>query len=310
MPIDETFSTVNFPCGATISTPTEKPSERFYVIRSGKVYISSTSKALFEGREHLEHGDFFSVASTLAHRPSNITAVAETDVTLTEVSKDRFADLIDKNLPLSTKILKYLSARLRILNEELIYGKVELPHDPDLSHLYNFAVYFMKRNLFRSAYCAFYQYLNYCPSGANAKKAEKYVDKLASYAVGIKFDFDDRDITRTYPIDSAIFFEGEPSNGMFIIRKGSIKIIKIVGDKEVTLAVLKSGDIMGEMGLIDSKPRSATAIACEDCEIMYIANTAYLPILKDGVSITEKICVTLSKRICAMQDRLNGVKLS
>ncbi|MDR0663046.1 MAG: cyclic nucleotide-binding domain-containing protein [Spirochaetaceae bacterium] len=310
MPIDETFSIVNFPRGATISTPTGMPSERFYVIRSGKVRVSSTSKILFEGRERLEQGDFFSVAATLARRPSSITAVAETDVTLMEVSKVNFAVLIDKNLPVSTKILKYLSARLRILNEELIYGKIEANHEPDLSHLYNFAIYFLKRNIFRSAYCAFYQYLKYCPDGSHTKKAKEYVDKLASYALGIRFDFDDRDITRAYPIDSAIFFEGEPSTGMFIIRKGSIKIIKIVDDKEVTLAVLKSGDIMGEMGLIDSKPRSATAIACEDCEIMSIANTAYLPILKDGVSITEKICVTLSKRICAMQDRLNGVKLS
>jgi CRP-like cAMP-binding protein len=310
MLINETFSIVNFPRGATISTPTGKPSERFYVIRSGKVRISSTSKVLFDGRERLEHGDFFSVTSTLAHRPSSITTIAETDVTLMEVSKDRFADLIDKNLPLSTKILKYLSARLRLLNEELIYGKIETEREPDLSRLYNFAVYYLKRNIFRSAYCAFYQYLKYCPDGAHTKRAKEYVDKLVSYGVGIKFDFDDRDITRVYPIDSAIFFEGEPSSGMFIIRKGSIKIIKIIDDKEVTLAILKSGDIMGEMGLIDSRPRSATAIACEDSEIMCIANTAYLPILKDGVSITEKICVTLSKRICVMQDRLNGAKLS
>jgi CRP-like cAMP-binding protein len=136
MLVDEAFSLVNFPQGTTIFTPTGKPSERFYVIRSGKVRISGKPDiVLFEGKERLERGDFFSVASTLAHRPSGITAVAETDVTLMEVTKDRFADLIDKNLSLSTKILKYLSGRLRILNGELIYGDVHANPAPELSRL-------------------------------------------------------------------------------------------------------------------------------------------------------------------------------
>jgi CRP-like cAMP-binding protein len=305
MPVEQSFSIVNFSRGATILKPDDRPNECFYVIRSGKVRVSnmSTRDAANNG-ECLGSGDFFSIVSTLAQRPAIVTAVAETDVSLTAVTKDNFSAFIEENMPICTKILKYLSARLRALNEELTYGKKQASPGADLASLYNFGKYYLTQNLFRSAYCAFYQYLKYCPKGENTETARKYVHKFTSYAHGIKFNYNEKDIIRKYPMDSAVFFEYEPSDGMYIIRKGAIKITKITDEKEVVLAVLKPGDIFGEMGLIDSQPRSATAIAYSDCEIMAIARTAYLPILKDGTSITEKICVTLAERICVMQDKI------
>jgi CRP-like cAMP-binding protein len=305
MPVEQPFPAVIFSQGTTIVKPDGRPSECFYVIRSGKVRVSSTPKRVqISDEECLESGDFFSVVSTLAQKPNILTAVAETDVTLTAISKDSFAAFIEGNLPVCTKILKHLSSRLRLLNEELTYGEKQASPTEDLALLYDFGKYYLSQNLFRSAYCAFYQYLKYCPEGESAETAKKYLRKFASYAYCIKFNYSEKDIIRKYPIDSAVFFECEPSDGMYVIRNGAIKITRITDDKEVVLAVLKPGDILGEMGLIDSKPRSATAIAYTDCEIMAIARTAYLPILKDGANITDKICVTLSQRICDMHDRV------
>jgi CRP-like cAMP-binding protein len=305
MPVEQSFPTVNFSQDTIILKPDGKLSKCFYVIRSGKVRVSSTPKRVQAGDEEcLASGDFFSVISTLAQKPNILTVVAETDVTLIAVSKDSFAAFIEGNLPFCTKILKYLSSRLRLLNEELAYGKKQVSPAADLARLYDFGKYYLSQNLFRSAYCAFYQYQKYCPESKNVEAIKKCLRKFASYAYGIKFNYSEKDIIRGYPIDSVIFFEYEPSDGMYVIRSGAIKITKITADKEVVLAVLKPGDILGEMGLIDSKPRSATAIAYTDCEIMAIARTAYLPILKDGANITHKICITLSQRICDMHDRI------
>jgi CRP-like cAMP-binding protein len=305
MPIERSFPILNFLQGTTILEPGEKPNECFYVVCSGRVRVSNTMEyAPGGGAGCLECGDFFSVVSTLAQKPGLITAVAETDVTLTSVTKDKFTEFVEGNLSVCTKILKYLSAQLRLLNEELAYGKKHVSPKVDLKSLYDFGKYYLSQNLFRSAYCAFHQYLKYCPNGENVENARKYLCKFVSYAYGIEFNYYEKDIIRKYPIDSVVFFEYEPSDGMFVIRNGAIKITKITDDKEVVLAVLKPGDILGEMGLIDLQPRSATAIAYTDCEIMAIARTAYLPILKEGASIIDKICVTLSKRICNMYDRI------
>jgi CRP-like cAMP-binding protein len=293
------FPLLSFPKGSTITQPNNSPSKRFYVIQSGIVQIYGLESGANKKKTSLGSGDFFSVESALTRGPERITAIAETDVAVIAVSRETLSAFIKENLPVSTKILKHLSKQLMHINEKFLANK----RDHDLSRLYDFGKFYLKHNLFRTAYCAFHKYLKYCPTGENSENARRYIDKLTSYSNGLRFDYHDREITRMYPVDSVIFFELEPSHGMYVIRSGSIKITKIVDDKEIILAVLKAGDIVGHMGLIDIKPRSATAIACEDCELIAIAHTAYLPILKDGASILARIFITLAERIASIHRR-------
>jgi CRP-like cAMP-binding protein len=56
--------------------------------------------------------------------------------------------------------------------------------------------------------------------------------------------------------------EGEPARSMFVVFEGEVEISKRgKGGAEYKLAVLKRGDCVGEMSLIDIQPRSATACA-------------------------------------------------
>src|SRR5690349_20624586 len=56
--------------------------------------------------------------------------------------------------------------------------------------------------------------------------------------------------------------EGEPARSMFVVFEGEVEITKCgKGGAEYQLAVLKPGDCVGEMSLIDLQPRSATARA-------------------------------------------------
>ncbi|MDR0382677.1 MAG: cyclic nucleotide-binding domain-containing protein [Spirochaetaceae bacterium] len=296
---------MNFPRGAVIIETGDGPDECFYAISSGTVRLSSRSDMYVpNGRRVLSNGDMFSVESTLARERGHITAVAETEVTLMVITKKQFPAFIEQHPPLSTRIVRQLSLHLRYLDEHFLRYETPASVSP-LARLYGFGKYYLKRNLFRSAYCAFRQYLKYCPEGENVESAKKYVDKYASYATGIEFDYDDKDISRVYPIDSVIFFEHEPGNGLYVIRKGTVKMTRIADNKETVLDVLKPGDIVGEMGLVDTVPRPATAVARTDCELMAIAQTAYLPILKDGMRLTEKICMMLSERILDMYDKIN-----
>ena len=52
-----------------------------------------------------------------------------------------------------------------------------------------------------------------------------------------------------------IFSEAQSGSDMFIIQRGEVSITKVVNGNEVTLAVLKKGDMFGEMALIENKPR-------------------------------------------------------
>lgn len=74
---------------------------------------------------------------------------------------------------------------------------------------------------------------------------------------------------KTYKKDEVIFKQGELARSMFDITAGSVGIFLAYGtENENRLAVLKAGDFLGEMGMIDYAPRSATAVALEDGTVL------------------------------------------
>ena len=64
---------------------------------------------------------------------------------------------------------------------------------------------------------------------------------------------------------AVIFKKGDPSDGMYEIQGGSIGIFSDYGGpNEKKIAHLVAPEVVGEMGLLDNAPRSATAVALED----------------------------------------------
>lgn len=61
--------------------------------------------------------------------------------------------------------------------------------------------------------------------------------------------------------DEYLFHEGDPSDCMYVIKSGRIAITKPLKEKEIVLAELGPGSMLGEMAFFDDKPRSASAKA-------------------------------------------------
>jgi len=76
---------------------------------------------------------------------------------------------------------------------------------------------------------------------------------------------------RIYIVGEYIFYQGDPGIGLYIIRDGNVLISRESekGDK-ITLAVFQKGDFFGELALIDSEKRSASAIANSDTKLSVI----------------------------------------
>ncbi|PIE05683.1 MAG: hypothetical protein CSA75_03480 [Sorangium cellulosum] len=62
-----------------------------------------------------------------------------------------------------------------------------------------------------------------------------------------------------FPVGSILFREGEPGDEMFVIQSGVIRITKRIACEEKPLAFLSAGEFLGEMAILNSKPRTATA---------------------------------------------------
>ena len=67
----------------------------------------------------------------------------------------------------------------------------------------------------------------------------------------------------TFAPGKAIFTEGDASDGMYLIRRGQVRISKKFPGGERRLGYLTRGDVFGEMGMIRSAPRSASAFAVD-----------------------------------------------
>jgi len=92
-----------------------------------------------------------------------------------------------------------------------------------------------------------------------------------------------------------VFYEGTTGSSMFVVLGGTVSIYE--GKK--LLATLGQGETFGEMALIDNDPRSASAVAAEDCKLFELTETTFQRLLTKRVSvqILLNIVGTLSHRL-------------
>jgi CRP/FNR family cyclic AMP-dependent transcriptional regulator len=68
-----------------------------------------------------------------------------------------------------------------------------------------------------------------------------------------------------------LFQAGEPGDALYIVRSGEIELyIKDTTGQKIVLNVVRSGEMFGELSLLDSGPRSATAIALMETELLVL----------------------------------------
>lgn len=68
-----------------------------------------------------------------------------------------------------------------------------------------------------------------------------------------------------------LFNAGEPGESLFVVRSGSIELfIKDTAGQKIVLTIAEEGNLFGELSLLDSGPRTATAIALSDSELLML----------------------------------------
>ena len=78
-----------------------------------------------------------------------------------------------------------------------------------------------------------------------------------------ELDFSEK-FLKSFGSGEVIFEEGSVGKHMYVVISGSVRIVKKTGDGDAVLATLGKGELFGEMALVDSLPRSASAIAAGD----------------------------------------------
>lgn len=99
-----------------------------------------------------------------------------------------------------------------------------------------------------------------------------------------------------------IFHKGTTGQQMFVILGGIVALY----DGKKHLATVRTGEMFGEMALINSEPRSATAVAAEDCSLFVLDETTFQKLMTKSVAIRMllNIIATQSHRLKAVNERL------
>ncbi len=287
-----------FKKGAIIYVEGSKNVDNFYILKSGQVKISRNIEITDDPSQiYLKEGDYFGVISCMGKRPRLETATAMTNLLLISVQYEQFEELIRRNNKVALKIIKLYSKRLRIFDDAITRITLKKPVPSDPEELFNIGLYYNKKQEFKQARYAFTKFTKYCPNSPNTPTAYKYLEELNQKLEDVKEYIQDTPLLRNYFDKSILFCEHEPGDDVFIIQEGKIKITKVVGDNEVLLAVLNPGDILGEMALIENRPRSATAIAFGDAKTLVINKQNFMVMVQNRPQIVMKIIYLLSERI-------------
>jgi len=97
----------------------------------------------------------------------------------------------------------------------------------------------------------------------------------------------------SYSAGSTIFHEGEPRDSMYVVQKGEVEL-KVGGEVVETVGI---DEFFGEMALIDSGARSATAVAKTDCSLLPINERRFLYMVEETPFFAITVMRVLSRRL-------------
>ena len=112
---------------------------------------------------------------------------------------------------------------------------------------------------------------------------------------------------RHFPLGDAIFTTSQEERSLYVIRSGEVKVCMAAPDGELfTLRILKEGDLFGAMSFVDATPRSATAIAIADVEVLAIDGTDFDKLIDTHPGAAAKVMCRIIETIHSIVHQMNA----
>src|SRR3954471_19399820 len=106
-----------------------------------------------------------------------------------------------------------------------------------------------------------------------------------------------------------LFQEGEVGKGRYVIQPGKVNITKKARDTEKILATLGAGEFLGEMAILNNKPRSAGAVMAEDGKLLVIDPKTFEAMIRGNVEIAVRLIKKLSDRLQEADEQIENLLL-
>ena len=103
---------------------------------------------------------------------------------------------------------------------------------------------------------------------------------------------------RRYGAEDAIFVPGDSDGHLYFVLSGTVRLYKIYGDyKEATVALLKDGDLLGELSLQEGSGQSVFAHALTDVRVAVVQKSVLVEVTKRDPELVMKLFSSLCERL-------------
>jgi len=120
---------------------------------------------------------------------------------------------------------------------------------------------------------------------------------------------------RSYKAGEKIFSQGDTGDEMFLIRRGAVRIVLPLGNKQSHhLATFGRGDFFGEMAFLDPDPRSADALAFSDVDLFVLSRKRFDTLAEEhkrlAIGLVLSVARVLSTRLRYANAELRALHMS
>ncbi len=112
-------------------------------------------------------------------------------------------------------------------------------------------------------------------------------------------------IEREYSKGEHIVKQGESGLGLFFITSGRVKVEVDRNGAKAVVAQLQAEDFLGELSIIDNKPRSANVICLEDTRCLLLTRDSFSKLINKYPEIAIQMAKALAGRIRAMNEKVS-----
>lgn len=127
--------------------------------------------------------------------------------------------------------------------------------------------------------------------------SDAVIDRIVSHA-----------LTRSVKKATILFRKGDPGSNFFAVCSGVVRISapSELG-KDAIFNLITPGEIFGEIALLDGGPRTADAVAIENCNLMVIERRDFMPIIREYPEVAMRLIEVLCARLRRTTEQVEDV---
>ncbi len=111
-----------------------------------------------------------------------------------------------------------------------------------------------------------------------------------------------------YGAGERIFTEGDLATTMFIVQSGKVRLFRMINGQKRVHGTMEKGDFFGEMSILEGLPRTVSAEAVDDAELIEINSMTFDKMIKGNIEIAIRMLRKLSIRLREAERRIESLQ--